>query len=353
MPNQNENNNDTTQNDQQGSIASEVTGQTPQGTTAGNVGQNDPKKNRKLAEIKMSEPLREFLDFELVLPGVYPGIKTNQFIWIPVQNSFYDEMYAEILEGIGPSKFNRYSDFEKGRFYISRKKWEYDIENGVKTSLTVNPIPSMYSEYMKMQLEAERALDQAIIDATKPKGNTGGSVNVTGQDCNPEDTSESDTWADHRCNPPRCTEASKAIHGNSSRSYARDTAAHNGSSRELVEYVGSRCKYEYINGSAYGDNPKSYGGKELGANRCPEAMWNSEPVTGNCANFARMLKCILDVNGYQSIICHIPGHFYNAIWENGGWTVCDLCNGSPYGHANHGNIKPEGTWDNPLPRLWQ
>lgn len=139
--------------------------------TAGNVqSQNDPKKNKKLSELKMSEPLRELLTFDFVLPGIYPGIKTNQFLWVPVTDSFYDDMYCDVMDEIGPSKFNRYSAFEKGKFYIGKKKWEYDIENGVKTSFSVNPIPSMYSEYMKMQLEAERALDQAVIDASGGMG---------------------------------------------------------------------------------------------------------------------------------------------------------------------------------------
>ena len=151
-------------------------GMTAQNTTT----QNDPAKNKKLAEIKMSEPMREMLNFELSLPGVYPGIKTNQFIWIPVSETFYDDMYAEILTEMGPSKFNRYSDFEKNRFYISKKQWTYDINNGVKTDLTVNPIPSMYSEYMKYQLEAERALDQAVIDATRSRGSATGTPTAEG-----------------------------------------------------------------------------------------------------------------------------------------------------------------------------
>lgn len=350
MPDQNETDNETTTNEEDGVPAVSEDTPTTQGSIADGIGQNDPKKNRKLAELKMSEPLRDLLTFEFMLPGIYPGVKTNQFMWVPVQDSFYDDMYCDVMEEIGACKFNRYSPFEKGKFYISKKKWEYDIENGVKTSFTVNPFPSMYSEYMKMQLEAERALDQAIIDATKGKRG-GGLVNATGQDCNPEDTTESDTWADHRCNPPRCTEKSKAVHGNSSRTYATDTAPHNTSSKDLVEFVKSKVSYEYVNGAAYGDNPKEYGGVAMGEQRCPEAIWTTAHK-GNCANLARLLKCILDVNGYQSIICHIPGHFYNAIWENGGWTVCDLCNSNPYGHANHGDIKPEGTWDSPLPRLW-
>jgi hypothetical protein len=338
LPDENENESNSSGEEVDGEVA---TNTTPTGTVANNVGQNDPKKNRKLAELKMSEPLRELLTFDFVLPGVYPGIKTNQFIWVPVKDDFYDEMYAEILEEMGPNKFNRYAGFEKGRFYISKKKWEYDIENGVKTSLTVNPIPSMYSEYMKMQLEAERALDQAIIDATKPKGG-GVTTNASGVDCDPNDSYNSGHWAQHRCKPPKCTESSKMTRGNSSRQYAKDTAAHNGSSRELVEYVSSQVQYEL-----YGDNPK-------GESRCPEMMWTGDrPIRGNCADFARLLKCILDVNGYQSMICHIPKHYYNAIWENGGWTVCDLCHHPAYGHANHeneaGSVIPIGTWDNPYP----
>ena len=184
-----------------------------------------------------------------------------------------------------------------------------------------------------------------VQNGSSSGGGTGQSVNVSGNDCNASDKYESDHWADHRCNPPRCTAKSKEIHGNSSRSYARDTASHNGTAKELVEYVQSRCQYQY-----YADNPH-------GASRCPEAMWNSSgKIRGNCADFARMLKVICDVNNYKCIICHIPGHFYNAIWENGQWTVCDLCRvlygDSAYGHANHGNVKPTGTWDNPQPRLW-
>ena len=198
--------------------------------------------------------------------------------------------------------------------------------------------------------------DEFTIDATKTDSTGtatgdsggGGTVQMSNADCNPSDVYESDRWADHRCNPPRCTAKSKVAHGNSSRSYATDTASHNSSVKELVEFVEAKCQYQ-----KYGDNPK-------GSARCPEAMWNAGKtgkIVGNCADFARLMKCIFDVNGYKAIICHIPGHFYNAVWENGGWTLVDICArtcwGLPsYGHANHGNIKPTGTWDNPQPRLW-
>ena len=288
----------------------------------------------------MAESMKSLFEFNITLPGIYRGMHTNQFLWMDVEDDFYEDFYSDIMETIGPHKLNRYSGFEEGRFYIQKKTWKYTLTDGVKTELELNPFPSAYSEYIKYQLEAERALDQAVIDAT-PKNNstsTGSSVNVSGNDCNPSDTTESNTWAGHRCNPPKCTQTSKTVHGNSSRKYASDTKSHNTSSQALVEYVHGECQYQY-----YGDNP-------LGEKRCPESMWTgSRPIRGNCADFARMLKCILDVNGYNSIICHIPGHFYNAIWENNGWTVCDLCGSSrAYNYANHGSVKPQGTWDNPV-----
>ncbi len=324
------------------STTDQTTGVT-NGTATQATSQNDPIKNKRLAYLTMSEQLRSLFSFELTLPGTYKGMHTNQFLWMDVTDDFYDDFYSDIMENIGLSKFNRYTGFKKGRFYIEKKEWKYDSKDGVKTTLTINPIPSMYSDYMKAQLEAERALDQAVIDATpKNKGSVGSSVNATGTDCNASDGTESNTWAGHKCNPPKCTSASKTIHGNSSRQYAKDTASHNSSSRDLVNYVASLCEYQL-----YADNPH-------GESRCPENMWTGgKPIRGNCADFARMLKCILDVNGYNSIICHIPGHFYNAIWENNQWTVCDICaktcwGREAYGHANHGNIKPLGTWDSPV-----
>ena len=187
-------------------------------------------------------------------------------------------------------------------------------------------------------------INKVVVNSGGSSGGSGGStVQMSNNDCNAGDSYESGHWADHRTNPPQCTSSAKQARGNSDRQYAKDTASHNSSSKELVEYVQSKCQYQL-----YADNP-------YGSSRCPDNMWksgSSGKIRGNCADYARMLKCILDVNGYKAIICHIPGHYYNAIWENGGWTVCDLCRvlygDSAYGHANHGNVKPRGTWDNPV-----
>lgn len=213
-------------------------------------------------------------------------------------------------------------------YHITKFSLDKNDLEAETVSLTLEPCtPSVYVE------------PKATINTNTNQSGTGTPVNVTGNDCNPNDSYETGHWANHRSHPPKCTRAGLTIRGNSNRQYAKDTAQHNSSSRELVEYVKGQVLYEY-----YGDNPK-------GASRCPDNMWNgSRPMRGNCADFARLLKCILDVNGYTSCICHVsdaPGHYYNAIWENGDWTVCDLCNSNAYGHANHGDQKPVGTPDNP------
>lgn len=157
-----------------------TTGATGAGTQTQATTQNDPAKNKRLAYLTMSEQLRSLFSFEMTLPGTYKGMHTNQFLWMDVEDDFYDDFYSEIMENIGETKFNRYTGFKKGRFYIEKKEWKYDLKDGVKTTLTLNPIPSMYSEYMKDQLEAERALDQAVIDATGGGGGTSSSTSAGG-----------------------------------------------------------------------------------------------------------------------------------------------------------------------------
>lgn len=311
-------------------------------STSEDVAQNDPEKNKKLAEVTMSEQLRETYQLTVKIPKMFKGIHTNQFFFMELSDAFYEKNYPDIISVIADKKYARFAGFEKGRFFIDKIVEKGGI-NGWYTELTLNPIPPSLAVYSKMQQEATKALIQAINYENRGSGggSSGSSVNVSGADCNPSDGTESHNWSGHRCRPPKCTAVSKTIHGNSSRTYAKDTASHNSSSRDLVEYVKSQVQYQL-----YADNP-------YGEERCPENMWTGgRPIRGNCADYARLLKCILDVNGYQSIICHIPGHFYNAIWENNSWTICDLCHSPAYGHANHeteaGSPIPEGTWDSPV-----
>ena len=313
--------------------------------TTENAATKDPEKNKKLTEIKMSEQLRETYSLKITIPKIIKGLHTNSFLFMDVVDDFYEKNYPELVSVIADKKFARYAGFKKGRFFIDNVE-EFGGVDGWGMEIDLNPLAPSLGSYNQMQQEAEKALIQAIKSENQGSGNnagtsSGSAVNVSGNDCDANNGTESNSWAGHRCNPPKCTAVSKEIHGNSSRQYAKDTVGKYSTSEALVNFVGTQVKYQL-----YGDNP-------YGAKRCPEAMWTGpRPIRGNCADFARMLKCILDVNGYNSIICHIPGHFYNAIWENGDWTVCDLCallyGLQPYGHANHGNIKPRGTWDNPI-----
>ena len=313
---------------------------------ADGVYENNPEDNKKLSEITMAEQIRKTFELTVTIPRILKGLHTNQFMFLDVTDDFYEKNYPEIISTIADKKFGRFAGFKKGRFFVEKIEEQGGID-GWSTKVTLNPIPPSLAMYSKMQKEAQKALIHAINEEIALMGGgSGGATNVSGNDCDPNDKYESNHWGgSHRQYPPVCTPESKVIHGNSARQYAKDTAQHNSSSKELVEYVASQCKYV-----CYADNPK-------GESACPEKLWTGgRPIGINCADSARLLKCILDVNGYQSIICHIPGHFFNAIWENGDWTICDICQTtcwgkSAYGHANHenqGNCHPIGTWDNPL-----
>lgn len=316
--------------------------------TADNVYENNPEDNKKLSEIVMTEQIRKTFELKLTIPRILKKLKTNQFFFIEVSDEFYETNYPLLIKTIADKKFGRFAGFQKGRFFVEKVEEKGGMD-GWSTTVTLNPIPPSLATYSKMQKEAQKALVHAINMELRllGGGGTGGSpVNASGVDCNPSDKYETHHWGGkHKQYPPVCTPESKTIRGNSSRQYAKDTAQYAGSSKQLVEYVASQCSYV-----RYADNPR-------GEEACPEKLWTGgRPIGINCADSARLLKCILDVNGYQSITCHIPGHFFNAIWENGDWTICDICQTtcygkSAYGHANHeneGNCHPIGTWDNPL-----
>ena len=227
-----------------------------------------------------------------------------------------------------------------------------DYSGNKKQSEHLKDICKEIGLFLKLELNGLKDEDIELnkvttTDSTGGNTSSGGggkTVQMSNTDCNPNDLYETHHWGgSHKCSPPKCTATSKIARGNSSRQYAKDTASHNSTLKELVDYVDKNTSYEYVNGHAYADN-------KFGQSRCPEQMWTGSRK-GNCANLARLMKVICDVNGYKCICCHIPGHFYNAVWLNNDWVIIDLCaklHGlSAYGHANHGNQKPVGTWDNP------
>lgn len=111
--------------------------------------------------------------------------------------------------------------------------------------------------------------------------------------------------------------------GNSSANYAQDTK--NMSAKEAIKDAQRRFKY-----SGYPNN-----------RTCPQRMWNkSGTIRGNCADAARLIKCLGEVHGLKVGIHHWSngriGHYFNVIEVNGKTYRFDLCfrNGISSGWGN-------------------
>ena len=141
-----------------------------------NVGGNDPAKNKKLAEITIAERLRETYQLTLRIPKIFVGIHTNQFFFIELSDQFYESNYETIISAIADEKYGRFAGFEKGRFFIDKIVEKGGID-GFSTELTLNPIPKSLGDYARMQLEAEKALLEAVRHES---GGTGGGSGVMG-----------------------------------------------------------------------------------------------------------------------------------------------------------------------------
>ena len=149
--------------------------------TTENVKKNDPEKNKTLAEIRMSEELRETFSLIITVPLYMEKIHTNQFFFMDVTDDFYDKNYPEIMNIIASKKFGRYAGFMKGRFFIDKVVQKGGVD-GFSTELTLNPIAPSHGTYVKLQQEAEKALIQALNDNSRYVGTSGrgvgGSVNL-------------------------------------------------------------------------------------------------------------------------------------------------------------------------------
>ncbi|MBO7210097.1 MAG: hypothetical protein J6V44_03670 [Methanobrevibacter sp.] len=148
-----------------------------------NVKVNDPEKNKKLAEVRMSEEFRDTFSFTLKIPSILKGLHTNSWFFMQVADDFYESNYPTIARKIGDEKFGRYAGFEPNRFFVD-KIVERGGVDGVSMEITLNPLAPNYGQYIKMQQEAEKALVDALNDTASYSGtNTnlgaGGSVNST------------------------------------------------------------------------------------------------------------------------------------------------------------------------------
>ena len=157
-------------------------GSTPSNdNTNENVKVNDPEKNKKLAEVRMSEEFRNTLSFTLRLPVILKGLHTNSWFFMEVPDEFYEANYPTIARKLGDEKFGRYAGFEPGRFFVD-KIVEKGGSDGTSMEITLNPLAPNYGQYIKMQQEAEKALIDALNDTAKYSGTdtslgAGGSVN--------------------------------------------------------------------------------------------------------------------------------------------------------------------------------
>lgn len=153
--------------------------------TAENVSENDPEKNKKLAEITMSEQIRDTYQLTVRIPKAFMGIHTNQFFFMELSDQFYEHNYPDIVKVIADKKYARFAGFEKGRFFIDKIVEKGGID-GWSTELTLNPIPPSLAVYSKLQQEATKALITAVTDEAAISGggvNTGtGNANFAGLD---------------------------------------------------------------------------------------------------------------------------------------------------------------------------
>lgn len=148
-------------------------------STTENVMINDPEKNKLLAEVRMSEELRETMSITISIPKILKGCHTNQWFFMDVGEGFYEKNYPMLIRTIADKKYGRYAGFEYGRFFIE-KTVQRGGTDGTSMEITLNPIASNYGQYVKMQIEAEKSLIEALNDDTKYENNgaygSGGSV---------------------------------------------------------------------------------------------------------------------------------------------------------------------------------
>ena len=286
--------------------------------TADNVSQNDPEKNKKLAEITMSEQLRDTYGFTLTVPRTFIGIHTNQWFYMEVNDDFYEKNYPAIIKVIADEKFGRFAGFRKGRFFIDKVVERGGID-GFTTELTLNPIAPSLAHYSKMQQEATKALIEAINKENWGTGGGGGLTQTNGSDCG-EDIS---TWAPSNWGPEGFEKGAAMIIGNSSANYATETA--NMTAEQAIKSINHSYSGYYNNRT------------------CPAQLWESYPnISCNCADFARLVKCICDVHGQKCTIHHGSSHYWNYVYINGNWESVDLC--TPNNNSWDGHPRNSAGW---------
>lgn len=282
--------------------------------------QNDPEKNKKLAEITIMESLREQYDLTFEMPHCFKGLHTNRFVYMELNDNFYEKNYAEIIDKIKDTKFARYAGFQKGRFFVEKHEYGGGVD-GAYTKIKVNPLANNYGTYMKKQQDAEKALISAMSG-----GGTAGSGGTSNQNVNGKDCTETFPIATYGFGDSAFEKASKTIIGNSNSNYAKIIA--NMSCADAIKAI----KQSY---HKHQDNLV-----------CPQKLAEKWPnIYANCADHSRLVKCICDVKGVPCAIYHDGsgyGHYWNYVKINGKWESVDLC--TNYNNRWNGKLRNTAGW---------
>lgn len=168
----------------------------------------------------------------------------------------------------------------------------------------------------------EYTIKVAKAESSTSTGTGGGLTEVHGNDCtltNPISARSFDI--------DTCYGNTKI--GDSTANYAQDTK--NMSAKEAILDLQNRFHY----GPSL-DSSKVYYNNRF----CPKQMWRSPSqgkFFGNCADAARIVKCVGEVHGLKVGIRHAPSHYYNLIEVNGKVYRFDLCFSSGYTSRSYGN----------------
>ena len=175
---------------------------------------------------------------------------------------------------------------------------------------------------------------QKAQTTTSTSSEGGGLVQVSGNDCT-GGAMQTNQLSARSFNIDECGGNTKI--GNSSANYAVDTA--NMSAKEAILDARRRFKYgiSMTSSASYDDN-----------RRCPQTMWTKTgQFYGNCADIARLIKCLGDVHGLKVGIRHMSGHYYNLIEVNGTTYRFDCCfkaGGSYRGEITNNLTMRGGPW---------
>lgn len=279
-------------------------------TDSGEVGEDgstmnveDPKKNKQMARIVLSQSVRKFLNFTFKTAGEYPNLHTNSFFMLMTSKKFLMENLPEIGKGM-EGKFTRYAGYEKNRYYIEEVVKSYTPQTGLYTEIKANPFASDYSNYAKQQIQAESALASAL-------GGGGGLGNANGQDC-PPGSLRTNQMAISQGQKP--TSKQLKVIGNSSANYAKFASKYS-TPQALLKAVHKR--YHWVN---YNDNRKG---------DCPRELFAKGQINCNCAGAAWLMKCMFDCKGWKNYMLKGSpagtGHYWNCVQYQGRWIMADLC----------------------------